>query len=79
MGKSPYARPDGSQLGSGYVSGSFHQGIADVVNFVLVKPEAVTPCGFVGTFMRWVFDYVLQVVAGELEELFEYGGGFFLV
>ena len=79
MGKSAYAGSYRSQLESGYVSGSFYQGVANVVDFVFVEPEAVAPWVFVGAFVRWVFDYVLQVIACEFEEFFEYGSGFFLV
>ncbi|GLU08369.1 hypothetical protein SLE2022_252870 [Rubroshorea leprosula] len=67
MSELPNASPQRNQLLPRDVGSALHQRLAHVVDLVLLEPEAIAPRIRVGSFVRWVLDDVLQVVAGEFE------------
>lgn len=73
------ASAERNEVGSGYVGGSLDERLADVIDLVLVKSEAVATKVGVGTFVGGILNDVLEVVADEFEELFEHCGCLCLV
>ena len=67
------------EIVTGYVGGSLDERIADVINLVFVEAEAVAAGILFGAFVSGILDDVLEVVSSEFVELFEHGGGLFLV
>lgn len=72
LGELADAGTEGDQLGSADVGGSLDQRLADIVYSILLKTKAVSARVRIRAFVRWVFDDVLEIVAGELEELLEH-------
>lgn len=79
MGELADAGPEGDEVRSGYVCCPLDEGFADVVDLVLLESETVASWVRVGTFMGWILNDVLQIVACELEELLEHHRRLFLV
>ena len=79
MGILADASSEGNEIGSGYVGGSLDQRLADIVDFALVKAEAVATRTGIRAFVRRILDDVFEVVSDEFEELFEDCSGFGLV
>ena len=66
------AGAEGDEAGPGDVGGALHEGLAGVVDLVLMEAEAVTARVWVGALVGRVLDDVLQVVSDELEQLLEH-------
>lgn len=73
------AGAESDEVAAGYVGGALDEGIADVIDLVLVEAEAVAARIWFGAFVRGILDDVPEVVSGEFVELFEYRGGLLLV
>lgn len=71
VGELADAGTEGDELGASKVGRAPDEGVADVVDLVLVEAEAVAAGVGVGPLVRGVLDNVLEVVARELEDLFE--------
>lgn len=79
VGELADAGAERDEVGTGYVGGALHEGLADVVDLVPVETKAVAARVRVGTLMGGILDDVLEVIAGELEQLLEHRRRLFLV
>lgn len=73
------ASPERDELWASDIGGALDERVGDVVDLVLVEAEAVAAGRGFGALVRGVLHDVLEVVAGELEELLEHSRGLLLV
>jgi hypothetical protein len=73
------ASPERDKLWASDIGGALDERVGDVVDLVLVEAEAVAAGRGFGALVRGVLHDVLEVVAGELEELLEHSRGLLLV
>ena len=79
MGVLADTRAERDEVVSSDVGGALDQGLAHVVDLVLVDAETVAAWVGARAFVGRVFNDVFEVVACELEELFEHCFGLVLV
>ena len=79
MGVLADTRAERNEVVSSDVGGALDQRLAHVVDLVLVDAETVATWVGVRAFVGRVFNNVFEVVACELEELFEHCFGLVLV
>ena len=61
-----------NEVRAGNVGRTLDKGFANIVDFVIVKAEAIAARIKVWAFMRGVLNYILEVISSELEDLLEY-------
>lgn len=79
VGELADAGAERDEVGTSYVGGTLDEGLANVVDLVPVETKAVAARVRVGTFMGGILNDVLEVIAGELEQLLEHHRRLFLV
>lgn len=72
MSKLTNAGSKRNKVGAGDVGSTLDKGLTDIVDFILVKTEAIAARIGVWALKRGVLNNILEVVSRELEDLLEY-------